>query len=83
VLKGLTPVPFKLVTIVSGMAHYPLLPFVVLCAVTRGARFFLIAALVRWQGEALREALEQRLELWSMIFLGVIMAGVTALVVFG
>ena len=40
-IKGLTPIPFKLVTIASGLAGYDLFWFVVLCIITRGARFFL------------------------------------------
>ncbi|MFZ2869236.1 YqaA family protein [Zavarzinia sp.] len=43
VAKGLTPIPFKLVTIASGVAELNLLTFVVSCAITRGARFLLVA----------------------------------------
>lgn len=45
-LKGLTPIPFKLVTITSGFAHYSLFWFTLLSIVTRGARFFILAALL-------------------------------------
>ncbi len=43
-VKGLTPIPFKLVTIVSGLLGYNLPLFVLLALITRGARFFLVAA---------------------------------------
>ena len=46
-IKGLTPIPYKLVTIASGLAHFSLPVFVAASAATRGARFFLAAALLQ------------------------------------
>ncbi len=46
-IKGLTPIPYKLVTIASGLAHFSLPVFVVASIATRGARFFLEAALLQ------------------------------------
>ena len=46
-VKGLTPIPYKLVTIASGLAHFSLPVFVAASIATRGARFFLEAALLR------------------------------------
>ncbi len=62
-IKGLTPIPFKIVTIASGAAGYSLPAFVVACAITRGARFFLVAALLRRFGEPVRTFIERRLTL--------------------
>jgi membrane protein YqaA with SNARE-associated domain len=62
-IKGLTPIPFKIVTIASGAAGYSLPAFVVACAITRGARFFLIAALLRRFGTPVRDFIERRLTL--------------------
>lgn len=62
-IKGLTPIPYKLVTIASGAMHFDFLTFVLASAATRGARFFLVAALVRWFGEAARDFIERRLML--------------------
>jgi len=45
VAKGLTPIPFKLVTIASGVANLNLATFVIACILTRGLRFFLVAGL--------------------------------------
>ena len=45
-LKGLTPIPYKLVTITSGFAGYDLFWFSILSIITRGARFFFLAALI-------------------------------------
>ncbi|THD45553.1 MAG: DedA family protein [Bradyrhizobium sp.] len=58
-LKGLTPIPFKLVTIVSGLLGYNFGLFVMLSLLTRGARFFLLAAALNRFGDPLRVALER------------------------
>ena len=58
-LKGLTPIPFKLVTITSGFAHYDLFWFVVLSIITRGARFFILALLLSRFGPFIRSVLDR------------------------
>src|ERR1700751_5972265 len=63
ILKGLTPIPFKLVTIASGVAQFPLLAFALASLVSRSLRFFLLAALLRWFGEPVRGFIERRLML--------------------
>lgn len=73
--KGLTPIPFKLVTIASGVAALPLVPFVLASIVTRAARFFLVAGLVRKFGEPIRTFVEKYLN-WVAL-------GVLVLIVFG
>ena len=50
-LKGLTPIPFKLVTIVSGLLGYNFALFVALSILTRGARFFLVAGALNLFGD--------------------------------
>ena len=66
-LKGLTPIPFKLVTITSGFAGYNFLLFVVLATITRGARFFVLAFLLHRYGAAAREMIEKRLGLVTAV----------------
>jgi len=75
-IKGLTPIPYKLVTIASGAAHFSLLMFTVASIITRGARFFLIAALLRKYGEPVRAFIEKRLDLISWLFLAAIIGGI-------
>jgi membrane protein YqaA with SNARE-associated domain len=58
-IKGLTPIPYKFVTIASGMAGYDLVWFVVLSAITRGARFFILAGLFNRFGGPMRVMLER------------------------
>ena len=62
-IKGLTPIPYKIVTIASGAAHFDFATFMVASLVTRGARFFLLAALLRRYGEPIRRFIERRLGL--------------------
>lgn len=51
-IKGLTPVPYKLFTISAGAAAMPLWPFIAASFISRGFRFFLVALLVKWGGPA-------------------------------
>jgi membrane protein YqaA with SNARE-associated domain len=74
-LKGLTPIPYKLVTITSGFANYNLGLFVLLSLISRGARFFLVAILLNRYGEWIREKIEKRLGLWVALFAGVLVLG--------
>lgn len=77
-LKGLTPIPFKLVTITSGFADYSLFWFIVLSVITRGARFFLLAALLHYFGPSAREFIEKRLGLVTLGFLAILVIGLVA-----
>ncbi|GAN85736.1 DedA family protein [Komagataeibacter intermedius] len=78
-IKGLTPIPFKFVTIASGAAHLPLAPFLLACAVTRGARFFLLAALLRRFGAPIQAFIERRLPLVAGLFALALIGGIVAL----
>ena len=74
-IKGLTPIPFKVVTITSGFAHYSLFWFIVLSLITRGARFFLVAGLLYWIGPPARTFIEKRLGLVTAVFAVTIVVG--------
>ncbi|MCE4225247.1 DedA family protein [Methylobacterium sp. C25] len=74
-LKGLTPIPYKLVTITSGFAHYDLFWFVVLSILTRGARFFLLAGLLGRYGISIRSVLDRHLNVVVAISVAVIILG--------
>ncbi|MGE0658404.1 MAG: YqaA family protein [Reyranellaceae bacterium] len=74
-VKGLTPIPYKLVTIASGVAQFDLFTFVWASIVTRGARFFLVAALLWKFGEPIRAFIEKRLELVTWAFLVALVGG--------
>jgi membrane protein YqaA with SNARE-associated domain len=74
-LAGFTPIPYKVFTITSGLLAYDFGLFVLLSAVGRGGRFFLLAALLYYFGEPIRGFIERRLE--------VLTAGVAAIAVAG
>ena len=74
-IKGMTPIPYKIVTIASGFAGYDFFMFVVLSTITRGARFFIEAELLRIYGEPIRGFVEKRLTLVTTGFLAVLVGG--------
>lgn len=78
-IKGLTPVPYKFVTIASGAAHFALVPFMLASLVTRGLRFFLIAALLKRYGAPIEAFIEKRLPLVCGVFAVLLIGGVLAL----
>ena len=78
VLKGLTPIPYKIVTITSGLAAYPIVPFILLSFVARGMRFYLVAFLIYRYGERARKILEERLEFWVTLAFIVLVVGIVA-----
>jgi len=77
-IKGLTPIPYKLVTIASGAAHFDLFTFVWASILTRGARFFVVAALLWKYGEPIRAFIEKRLTLVTWLFLIALLGGFVA-----
>jgi membrane protein YqaA with SNARE-associated domain len=62
-IKGLTPIPYKIVTIAAGAAHFAFGPFMLCSLLTRGARFFLLATLLYFFGDSVRDFIERRLTL--------------------
>ncbi len=77
-IKGLTPVPYKLVTIASGLAAFSFPVFVAASVVTRGARFFLEAWMLRRWGPAMLAQVEKRLAMWTIIGIVVLVGAVVA-----
>lgn len=74
-VKGFTPIPFKLVTIVSGLLGYNLPLFVLLCLITRGGRFFALALVLKYYGAPIKTLLDRYFG-WFLLILA-------AAVVFG
>ena len=58
-IAGFSPVPFKLLTISSGFIHFNLFYFVIICLITRGSRFFLIAFLIGNFGPTMKKLLKK------------------------
>jgi membrane protein YqaA with SNARE-associated domain len=77
-IKGLTPIPYKLVTIASGVAHFDPTVFILASIATRGARFFLVAALLRRFGPPIRTFVENNLTAVATAALLLIVGGFVA-----
>ena len=67
VTAGFTPLPFKLLTISSGIIHFNLISFILICIITRGLRFFIVAYLAYKFGEKIGPFLEKQGTKWSII----------------
>ena len=79
-LKGLTPIPYKIVTITSGFAGYNLLLFVLLSVIARGMRFYFLAFLLHRYGPRARTIIEERLGFWVAVGAVAMVVGIFAAV---
>ena len=72
VTAGFTPLPFKLLTISSGIIHFNIISFIFICMVTRGLRFFLVSYLTYKFGEKIGPFLDKQGTKWSIIIIATI-----------
>jgi len=79
-LKGVTPIPYKIVTITSGFAGYNIWLFIIFSFVARGMRFYMTAFLLNRYGARARAVIEKRLGLWFTISVLVLLVGIVAAV---
>ncbi|MBN8973392.1 MAG: YqaA family protein [Xanthobacteraceae bacterium] len=73
--KGLTPIPYKLVTITSGFAGYNVWLFILCSLIARGGRFFIVAVLLNRYGDVIRAEIERRLGFWVAVGAVVLVLG--------
>jgi membrane protein YqaA with SNARE-associated domain len=78
-VKGLTPIPYKVVTIACGVAKFDLVVFGLASLATRGARFYLVAALLYVFGQPIRSFIERHLTLVTSAFVVLLVGGFVAL----
>ncbi|NCF09103.1 MAG: DedA family protein [Gammaproteobacteria bacterium] len=73
-IAGFSPIPYKLFTISAGASAMALLPFTIASLVGRGARFFMVAGLMRWGGAPMEKLLRTYIDRlgWLVVFLGVV-----------
>lgn len=74
-IAGLTPFPYKVITIASGAAGLSLPIFLVASIVSRGIRFFVVAALLYFFGPPIRDFIEKRLGLMFTLFVALLVGG--------
>lgn len=79
IIKGMTPIPYKVVTIAAGVAHMDLLAFIGASIIARAMRFFLVAGLLYWFGQPIREFIERRLSLVTTVFVVLLVGGFVAI----
>src|SRR5579863_1912547 len=82
IIKGMTPIPYKLVTIASGVAHFDFASFVGASIVSRSLRFFLLALLLWWFGDAARVFIERRLTVVTSLFAILLVGGIVAVAIY-
>lgn len=78
-IAGVTPFPYKVITILSGSASLNLMVFTIASICARGIRFFLVAALLWKFGPAVREFIEKRLGLVASVAFALLILGFAAL----
>ncbi|WAC49454.1 DedA family protein [Asticcacaulis sp. SL142] len=79
IIKGFLPIPFKLVTIASGLGHLNMAVFLFSCALTRGARFLLVAFLIKKFGPEITHHIEKRIYTVSAIAVAVLVLLIVAM----
>lgn len=79
---GITPFPYKIITIASGVVHLNLAVFTIASILARGMRFFLIAWLLKVYGESMRHFIEKNLGWLSVLFLALLIGGFALLKIF-
>lgn len=72
---GITPFPYKIITIASGVVHMNIFIFTFASIIARGMRFFLVALLLKTYGEKMREFIEKNLGWLSVVFLLLLIGG--------
>ncbi|MCF6208012.1 MAG: DedA family protein [Ghiorsea sp.] len=74
-IAGFSPIPFKVITIAAGAFGLSFIPFILAALASRGARFFLEAAILRWGGDRLRNFVEKHFELMTILITLLVVAG--------
>ncbi|MBM3609343.1 MAG: DedA family protein [Alphaproteobacteria bacterium] len=74
-IGGLTPVPFKLITILSGLLEYNLLLFVIFAVIARGARFFALAAVLYFWGDPIKAFIDRYFAALTVLFAVMLIGG--------
>ena len=81
-LAGFSPIPYKIFTIASGVMGMAVLPFILASAVSRSARFFLVALLIAKFGEPMKEIIDKHFNKLALLFGLLLVGGVLILKVF-
>lgn len=78
-IAGFTPIPYKVFTIAGGAFGVPLLPFILLSAISRGARFFLVAGLIRMFGPPIKSFIDKYFNILTVVLMVLLIGGFAVL----
>lgn len=78
-IAGITPFPYKVITIASGVTQLDLIVFTIASILARGLRFYIVAGLLYWFGEPIRDFIERRLGLVTIVFVILLIGGFVAI----
>lgn len=79
---GFTPLPYKVCTISAGVAKIFFPGFVIASTISRAARFFMVAGLFRWKGEAIKPFIDKYFNLLTLVFMLLLIGGFMAIKLF-
>ncbi len=79
IIKGMTPFPYKVLTITAGVTHMPLAQFMLASVIARAMRFYLVAGLLYFFGEPIRDFIEKRLTAVTSTFIVLLVLGFVAI----
>ena len=79
---GITPFPYKVITIASGVVHLDFAVFMLASVVARGMRFYLVAWLLKKYGEPMKDYIEKNLGMLSVLFLLLLLGGFACIKLF-
>jgi membrane protein YqaA with SNARE-associated domain len=79
IIKGMTPFPYKVLTILAGATQMDVVAFIAASIVARAMRFYLVAVLLFWFGAPIREFIERRLSLVTTVFAVLLIGGFVAI----
>ena len=74
-IAGFTPIPYKVFTIAAGVCRVDLSIFILASALSRSARFFIVATIIRFGGEPAKRFIDRYFNLLTIIFTVLLIAG--------
>ena len=78
-VAGFTPIPYKVFTIAAGAFQVPIIPFIVISTLSRGARFFLVAGMIRIWGVRIRDFIDRYFNLLTIALVVLFVLGFVVL----
>lgn len=74
-VAGFTPIPYKVFTLSAGTFEIPFKPFAIVSALSRSARFFLVAGAIYFWGESVKHLIEKYFNWFSLVFMLLLIGG--------